>query len=59
MNGTYDIFKKEAGHAIWVEAVEGLEQTKRRLSQHKSKSGDEFLVWDASRATFVDVLPAQ
>ena len=56
MVGTYDIFKKEAGHTIWVEAVEGLEQAKQRLSQYRRESEEEFLVWDANHGTFVDVL---
>jgi hypothetical protein len=53
---TYDIFKKTSTKdAVWLEAVQGLQQAKKRLLHHTSTSPDEFLVFDATESKFIDV----
>jgi len=53
---TYDIFKKTSiKDAVWLEAVQGLDQAKKRLLHHRSNSTGEYLVFDAAEAKFIDV----
>jgi hypothetical protein len=53
--GIYDIFKKDQDQPIWMEAVHGLEETRRRIMQLSDKSQGEYLVFDASRGRFIDI----
>ena len=56
LDRTYDIFKKTSKKdAVWLEAVQGLRQAKTRLLHHRSISTDEYLVFDATEAKFIDV----
>jgi hypothetical protein len=51
----YDIFKKMPGDSpIWIEAVEGLEQVKKRLGQLPSASPGEYLVYDPASRSFIE-----
>jgi hypothetical protein len=53
---TYDIFKKTSNKdAVWLEAVQGLQQAKKRLLHYRSTSTGEYLVFDATEAKFIDV----
>ena len=53
---TYDIFKKTSiKDAVWLEAVQGLPQAKKRLLHYRSTSTAEYLVFDATEAKFIDV----
>ena len=53
---TYDIFKKTSiKDAVWLEAVQGLDQAKKRLLHHRSNSPGEYLVFDATEAKFIDL----
>jgi hypothetical protein len=55
-DGTYDIFKKTSNKdAVWLEAVQGLQEAKKRLLHHISTSTGEYLVFDATEAKFIDV----
>jgi hypothetical protein len=54
---TYDIFKKTSSKdAVWLEAVQGLQQAKKRLLHYRSNSTGEYLVFDTAEAQFIDVL---
>ena len=55
--GIYDIFKKVQGEPIWMEAVRGLDETRKRIHQLTSKSHGEYLIFDASRGKFIDAMP--
>ena len=55
--GIYDIFKKENAGPIWMEAVRGLDETRKRIHQLTSKSQGEYLIFDASRGRFIDARP--
>jgi hypothetical protein len=51
----YDIFKKMPGNSpIWVEAVEGLEQVRKRLGQLPSALPGEYLVYDPASQKFIE-----
>jgi hypothetical protein len=53
---TYDIFKKTSNKdGVWLEAVHGLQQAKKRLLHYRSTSTGEYLVFDATDAKFIDV----
>jgi hypothetical protein len=53
---TYDIFRKTSNKdAVWLEAVQGLRQAKKRLLHYNSTSTGEYLVFDATEAKFIDV----
>jgi hypothetical protein len=55
-NATYDIFKKDStGSPIWIEAVQGLDQVKKRLISLASARPDEYLVFNPATNTFVDL----
>jgi len=41
--------------ALWLEAVQGLGQTTKRFLHHRSTSTDEYPVFDATEAKFLDV----
>jgi hypothetical protein len=52
---TYDIFKKTSSKdAIWLEAVQDLQQDKKRLLHYRSTSTGEYLVFDATEVKFID-----
>jgi hypothetical protein len=51
-----DIFKKTSDKdAVWLEAVQGLQQAKKRLLHHRFTSTGEYLVFDTIEAKFIDV----
>ena len=55
----YDIFKKTSSKdAVWLEAVQGLQQAKKCLLHYRSTSTGEYLVFDATEAKFIDVSDA-
>ena len=58
MDATYIIFKRSPSQSgpVWVETVEGLEKSKRRLSEYKSTSTEEFYLFDVRQARFLEVL---
>jgi hypothetical protein len=58
MDATFIIFKKTAAQSgpVWVETVEGLEKGKKRLIEYKSKSADDFYLFDVKQARVLDVL---
>jgi len=57
LDRTYDIFKKTSNKdAVWLEAVQGLQQAKKRLLHYRSSSTGEYLVFDTTEAQFIDVL---
>jgi hypothetical protein len=58
MDATYIIFKRSPSQSapVWVETVEGLEKSKRRLSVYKSASTEEFYLFDVRQARVLEVL---
>jgi hypothetical protein len=58
MDATFIIFKKTSpqGSPVWVETIEGLEKSKKRLVEYKSKSADDFYLFDVKQARVLDVL---
>ena len=58
MDATFIIFKKTSPQSspVWVETIEGLEKSKKRLVEYKSKSGDDFYLFDVKQARVLDVL---
>lgn len=58
MDATFIIFKKSPAQSspVWVETVEGLEKGKKRLIEYKSKSADDFYLFDVKQARVLDVL---
>jgi hypothetical protein len=60
MDATFIIFKKSPAQngPIWVETVEGLEKSKRRLLEYRSRStsSDDFYLFDVKQARILDVL---
>ena len=41
---------------VWVETVQGLEKGKKRLFEYKSKSTDDYYLFDVRQARVLDVL---
>jgi hypothetical protein len=58
MEATFIIFKKTPAQSgpVWVETIEGLEKSKKRLIEYKSKSGEDFYLFDVKQARVLDVL---
>jgi hypothetical protein len=58
MDATYIIFKKSSSQSgpVWVETVEGLEKGKKRLSEYKSRSTDDYYLFDVKQARVLEVL---
>ncbi len=58
MDATYIIFKKSSTQSgpVWVETVEGLEKGKKRLSEYKSRSTDDYYLFDVKQARVLEVL---
>jgi hypothetical protein len=58
MDATFIIFKKSPAQSgpVWVETVEGLEKSKRRLLEYKSKSTDDYYLFDVKQARVLDIL---
>jgi hypothetical protein len=58
MDATFIIFKKSQAQSgpVWVETVEGLEKSKKRLFEYKSNSTDDYYIFDVERARVLDVL---
>jgi len=61
MDATFTIFKKSPVRTgpVWVETVEGLEKGKRRLSDYRSKSSDDYYLFDVKQARVVDIVLAK
>lgn len=58
MDATFIIFKKSPSQSgpVWVETIEGLEKSKRRLLEYKSQSNDDFYLFDVKQARVLDIL---
>jgi hypothetical protein len=58
MDATYIIFRRGPSQSspVWVETVQGLEKSKRRLFEYKSNSTDEYYLFDVLQARVLDVL---
>lgn len=58
MDATYIIFKRRPSPSapVWVETVQGLEKGKKRLFEYKSKSTDDYYLFDVRQARVLDVL---
>ena len=58
MDATYIIFKKSSSQSgpVWVETVEGLEKGKKRLFEYKSRSTDDYYLFDVKQARVLEVL---
>jgi hypothetical protein len=53
----YDIFRKRFGGSfVWLEAVEGLPQVRKRLSSLFSSEPADHRVWDSSVQEFINPL---
>jgi len=61
MDATFIIFKKSPTPScpVWVETVEGLEKGKRRLSDYRARSSDDYYLFDVKQARVVDVVLAR
>ncbi len=59
MNRTYDIFKILPDFApLWVDAVVGLEQARKRLNDLADVESAKYLIYDSYMATFIKPHPA-
>jgi hypothetical protein len=58
MDATFIIFKKTPSQngPVWVETIEGLEKSKKRLLEYKSKSSEDYYLFDVKQARVLDVL---
>jgi hypothetical protein len=61
MDATFIIFKKRPtpSSPVWVETVEGLEKGKKRLSEYRSRSTDDYYLFDVKHARVVDIVLAK
>ena len=61
MDATFIIFKKSPtpSSPVWVETVEGLPKGKKRLSDYRSKSTDDYYLFDVKQACVVDIVLAK
>jgi hypothetical protein len=61
MDATFIIFKKgpAASSPVWVETVEGLEKGKKRLFDYRSRSTDDYYLFDVKQARVVDIVLAK
>lgn len=54
---TFDIFRTlPDGTPLWLEAVQGLEDTRKRLIELERIAPDKYRVYDARENRFVDLL---
>jgi hypothetical protein len=54
MNSTFDIFRGlPDGYPVWLEAVQGFEEAKRRLSSLASTSPGEYFVYSVGQKAVV------
>jgi hypothetical protein len=54
MNSTFDIFRGLSdGYPAWLEAVQGFEEAKRRLSSLASTSPGEYFVYSVGQKAVV------
>lgn len=54
---TYDIFRTLAdGSPLWIEAVTGLENARKRLIELERIAPDHYRVFDSISQRFVDIL---
>jgi hypothetical protein len=55
MPNSYDIFRQnEEGDPVWVEAVTGLNEVKKRLVSLSSVKPGKYLVYDFAKAKLVE-----
>ncbi len=55
MDLTFDIFRKlPDGKPVWVEAVEGLEEAKKRLTGLALISPEEYFIYSESKGIVVE-----
>jgi hypothetical protein len=55
MTGTYDIFSRVSNSGpIWVEAVQGLENARKRVMKLCETHPGDYFVFDSSTATIID-----
>ena len=61
MDATFIIFKKSPTPSgpVWVETVEGLEKGKKRLSDYRARSSDDYYLFDVKHARVVDIVRAR
>jgi hypothetical protein len=54
---TFDIFRTlPDGSPLWVEAVKGIDDTRRRLIELQRIAPDKYRVYDSVSNSFVDLL---
>ena len=59
MNRTYDIFRILPDFGpLWVDAVVGLEQARKRLNDLAGVESAKYLIFDSHKATFIKPHPA-
>ncbi len=59
MNRTYDIFRILPDSApLWVDAVVGLEQARKRLNDLADVESANYFIYDSHMATFIKPYPA-
>lgn len=58
MMSTYILFRRKspAVHPHWVETIEGLENAKRRLNHYRTKSNEDYYLFDVSAGRELSVL---
>jgi hypothetical protein len=56
MNMTYVIFRKRTQEQkpVWVESVQGLENTKKRFQHYASSSNEQYFVFDVQEAKLIN-----
>ena len=61
MDATFIIFKKSPAPSspVWVETVQGLEKGRKRLSEYRSGSHDDYYLFDVEQARVVDIVLAK
>ena len=53
---TFDIFRTlPDGSPLWIEAVSGVENTRKRLIELESIAPDKYRVYDSAMHRFVDI----
>lgn len=54
---TFDIFRTlPDGTPLWIEAVEGIENTRNRVIELERVAPDKYRVYDSSARRFIDIL---
>jgi hypothetical protein len=50
---SYDIFQRLPSGPIWIQAVQGFEEARRRLVLLRTESAGDYFVYDTERAEIV------